>query len=176
MSHDLCDAFLNDDNPAFAALYNTKINELNTTSVEVNNSMGFSSDFRAYAMAGGSGFEASVKTNWENGKSFYQAKSHSTLIEEEKEVYTEDYVLYSSLDYSYYKYPVYNEAMEEIGKIAVLNPESDNFSSVWGSGNSWDHPGYIFNHEPGNILSYKPFKIVLCSNKIRAVHQAVSNC
>ncbi len=158
ISHDLCDAFLNDENPSFSALYNTKINELNTTSVEVNNSMGFSSDFKAYAMAGGSGFESSVNTNWEKGKSYYKAMSHSTLIEEEKEVYTEDFVLYSSLDYSYYRYPVFNEAHEKIGSIAVLNPESDNFSSIWGSGNSWDHPGYIFNHDPGNILSYKPYK------------------
>ncbi|MEN8158387.1 MAG: T9SS type A sorting domain-containing protein, partial [Bacteroidota bacterium] len=158
VSHDLCDAFINDESPEFSALYNTKIEERNTTSVEVNNSIGFSSDFRAYAMAGGSGFEAAVKTNWERGQSFYKAISHSTLIEEEKEVYTEDFVLYTSLDYSYYRYPVYNEAREKIGTIAVLNPESDNFSSVWGSGNSWDHPGYIFNHEPGNILSYKPYK------------------
>jgi hypothetical protein len=156
--HDLCDAFVNDENPAFSAMYYTEIDEQSTTGIEVNNSMGFSSDLRAYAMAGGSGFESSVKTNWEMGKSFYGAKSQNTSIEEEKEVYTEDYVLYSSLDYSYYRYPVYNESGEKIGSIAILNPESDNFSSVWGSGNSWNHPGYIFNHETGNIFSYKPYK------------------
>jgi hypothetical protein len=43
-----------------------------------------------------------------------------------------------------------------IGYMAALNPKSENFTSVWGSGNSWNHPAYVFNHEPGNILSYKP--------------------
>jgi Secretion system C-terminal sorting domain len=155
--HDLCDAFIDDANPTFSALYNTRVEDRSTTSIDVSNSMGFSADFRAYSMAGGSGFEASVSGNFEMGQSYYQAKSHSTSIEEEKEVYTEDFVLYSNLDYLYYKYPVYNELKEKIGDIAVLNPESENFSSVWGSGNSWDHPGYTFNHETGNILSYRPY-------------------
>ncbi|MBN1132894.1 MAG: T9SS type A sorting domain-containing protein [Bacteroidales bacterium] len=156
--HDICDAFVEDANPAFSALYYTEINELSTTGVEINASMGFSSDFRAYAMTGGTGFEASVTSNWERGQSYYKAKSHNTSIEEGKEVYTEDFVLYTSLDYSYYRYPVYNEALKLIGHIGVLNPESENFRSIWGSGNSWDHPGYIFNHETGNIFSYKPYK------------------
>lgn len=155
--HDICDAYLEDETPDFSAMYYTKINELNTTSIQVDNSMGFSSEFKAYAMAGGSGFESSVRSNFDMGRSFYKAKSQNTFIEEAKEVYTEDYVLYSSLDYTYYRYPVYDDEYRIIGYLAILNPESTNFSSVWGSGNSWDHPGYIFNHEPGNILSYRPY-------------------
>ncbi|MEX0986234.1 MAG: T9SS type A sorting domain-containing protein [Bacteroidales bacterium] len=159
--YDLCNAFNTAGPPSFYAKYNTKINDQNTTSVEVDNGFGFSSEVSAYAMAGGSGFEASVNANWNKGRSFYKASSQSKTIEEAKSVYTEDYVLYSSLDYAYYKYPVFNRDQEMLGYMAVLNPMSEDFSSVWGSGNSWNHPSYIFNHEPGNILSYKPVKKTL---------------
>jgi hypothetical protein len=153
--YDLCNAFNREDFPPFYATYNTLINDQNTTSVEIDNGFGLSSKVSAYAMAGGSGFEASVNANWNKGRSFYQANSQNKAIEEAKSVYTEDFVLYSSLDYTYYKYPVYNREQEMLGYMAVLNPKSENFSSVWGSGNSWNHPAYVFNHEPGNILSYK---------------------
>lgn len=158
VSYDLCDAFLTEGTPTFSAVYVTEIDGTKTTKFEVDNSIGFSSEFKAYAMAGGSGFESTVRANWNAGKSYYKARSDSRHIEESKEVYTEDYVLYSSLDYTYYRYPIYNESQELIGRIAVLNPESPDLKSAWGSGNSWEHPGYVFNHEPGNLFSYKPFR------------------
>jgi hypothetical protein len=166
--YDLCNAFSTGGSPSFYATYNTLINDQNTTSVEVDNGFGLSSKVSAYAMAGGSGFEASVNASWEQGKSFYQASSQNKTIEEGKSVYTEDFVLYSSLDYTYYKYPVFNRDQEMLGYMAVLNPESENFTSVWGSGNSWNHPGYVFNHEPGNLLSYKSAKNTLdfCSGPV----------
>lgn len=155
--HDLCNAFLTEEQPEFVATY-FKEDELQaTTKFEAANSMGFSSDLRAYAMAGGTGFESSVTANWEKGKSFYKAMTDVTTISNSKDVNTEDFVLYSSLDYSYYKYPVYNEEGKEIGKLAVLNPETE-FTSKWGSGNAWEHPGYTFDHESGNLLSYIPYK------------------
>lgn len=155
--HDLCDAFLSDEQPQFTATYFKEDELLATTKFEAANSMGFSSDLRAYAMAGGTGFESSVTANWEKGKSFYKASTDVTTISNSKDVNTEDFVLYSSLDYTYYKYPVFNEAGKLIGKLAVLNPETD-FTSKWGSGNAWDHPGYTFDHESGNLLSYMPYK------------------
>lgn len=157
-THDICNAFLADGEPPFSAQYYTEVGEEKTTGIEIDNSMGFSSELKVYAMAGGNGFENSVNNNWERGVSYYQSKSHNTLIEEAKEVYTEDYVLYSCLDYLYYRYPVYDESGKRIGKIGVLNPVSDEFKSVWGSANNWEHPGYIFNHEPGNILSYRSLR------------------
>ncbi|MBN1184267.1 MAG: T9SS type A sorting domain-containing protein [Bacteroidales bacterium] len=158
VSYDLCSAFNSNENPPFYSTYNTEIGGETTTSVEVDNAFGFSSDLRVYAEAGGTGFEASVKNNFDAGKSFYHAVSQSKTIEEGKSVYTEDFVLYSSLDYSYYRYPVYNFNLEKLGYIGVLNPKSEKFVSSWGSGNTWEHPGYIFNHESGNLLSYKSCK------------------
>ncbi len=167
VNYDICNAFNSVGFPDFYAKYNTKVENENTTSVAVKSAMGFSNELKAYAMAGGSGFESTVKTNFEMGREFYQANSQNKIIEEEKSVYTEDYVLYSSLDYTYYRYPVYNNDREKIGKIAVLNPKSQNFTTVWGSANTWEHPAYIFNHEPGNILSYKS-----CKNSADICHQA----
>jgi hypothetical protein len=156
--YDLCNAFSSGVAPSFYAKYETKKGEAFTSGVEVDNGFGLSSKVSAYAMAGGSGFEASVNANWNKGRSFYQASSHSENITESWTVNTEDYVLYSCLDYTYYKYPVFNREQEMLGYMAVLNPESENFTTVWGSGSSWNHPAYVFNHEPGNILSYKSVK------------------
>ncbi len=155
--HDICGAFLGEEQPQFTATYFKEDEVQATTKFEAANSMGFSADLRAYAMAGGTGFESSVKTNWEKGKSFYRAKTDVTTISNSKDVNTEDFVLYSSLDYSYYKYPVYDEAGKVIGRLAVLNPDTE-FTSKWGSGNAWEHPGYTFDHESGNLLSYMPYK------------------
>ncbi|MBN2487156.1 MAG: T9SS type A sorting domain-containing protein [Bacteroidales bacterium] len=154
---DLCNAFTGNENPPFYARYNTVLNEKRTTSVGVNDACGFSKDLSGYAMIGGTGFEKSASEKWDSGKSYYQAYCQNKIIEEEKTVYTEDYVLYSAMDYTYYRYPVYNQLRSLIGYMAVLNPKSA-FSSNWDSGNSWEHPSYIFNHETGNILSYKPYK------------------
>ena len=155
--HDLCNAFLSEEQPEFVATYFKEDQGEVTTKFDASNSMGFSADLRAYAMAGGSGFESSVTTNWEKGKSFYRAKTEVNSISNSKDVNTEDFVLYSHLDYSYYKYPVYDEAGKVIGKLAVLNPETK-IQSSWGSGNAWYHSGYTFNHESGNLLSYRPYK------------------
>lgn len=157
VSHDLCDAYLGEGDPAFTAIYNTKVEEKNTTSVSMERSMGLSSEFKVYAEAGGTGFENTTRSSFDMGSSFYQGFSQESVIEETWAVYKEDYVLFSKMDYTYYRYPIYGEQNEYLGKIAVLNPESEEFSSAWGSGNSWNHPGYIFNHEPGNILSYKQY-------------------
>jgi len=155
--HDICGAFLSEEQPQFTATYFKEYEAGETTNFETANSMGFSADLRAYAMAGGSGFESSVTANWEKGKSYYNARTEETTISNSKDVHTEDFVLYSSLDYTYYKYPVYNNDGKEIGKLAVLNPETK-LTSSWGSGNAWQHPGYTFDHESGNLLSYKPYK------------------
>jgi hypothetical protein len=155
--HDLCDAFLSEEQPQFIATYYKEDEVQATTKFEAANSMGFSADLRAYAMAGGSGFESSVTANWEKGKSFYNAKTDVSTISNSKDANTEDFVLYSSLDYTYYRYPVYSEEGKVIGKLAVLNPETE-FTSKWGSGNSWEHPGFDLNHESGNLLSYRPYK------------------
>ncbi len=163
--HDLCNAYLGEEQPQFIATY-FKEDEVDvTTKFEAANSMGFSADFRAYAMAGGSGFESSVKTNWEKGKSFYRATTNVTTISNSKDVNTEDFVLYSLLNYTYYKYPIYNASGKIIGNLAVLNPETE-FTSKWGGGNAWHHPGYSFNHESGNLLSYMPYKCTydFCDN------------
>ncbi|MDF1571235.1 MAG: hypothetical protein P1P82_06425 [Bacteroidales bacterium] len=155
--HDLCNAFLGEEQPQFTATYYKEDAVQATTRFEAANSMGFSANLRAYAMAGGSGFESSVTANWEKGKSFYNAKTDVSTISNSKDANTEDFVLFSSLDYTYYKYPVYNEEGRVIGKLAVLNPETE-FTSKWGSGNSWEHPGFDLNHESGNLLSYRPYK------------------
>jgi hypothetical protein len=150
---DLCNAYAGGE-PAFHATYITTIDQQKTTSVNVDKGFGFSSDIRAYAMAGGSGFEAAVNANWEKGSSFYQASSQNTTIEDKIKIQLEDYVLYSYLDYDYYKYPVFNLEGEKLGEIAVLNPVSP-FSSALRSANDWTHPSFVLNHEPGNIFSYK---------------------
>jgi hypothetical protein len=151
---DLCNAYTG-GTPPFHAKYITKTTGGNTTSITVDKGYGISSDFRAYAMSGGTGFEASVQANWEKGSSFYRANTQIKTIEEEKTIYTEDFVLRSSMNYNYYKYPVYDRNGEKLGDIAVLNPVSPNFIFAWESANDWTHPSYVFNHEPGNILSYK---------------------
>jgi hypothetical protein len=151
---DLCNAYTG-GTPPFHAKYITKTTGGNTTSITVDKGYGISSDFRAYAMSGGTGFEASVQANWEKGSSFYRANTQIKTIEEEKTIYTEDFVLRSSMNYNYYKYPVYDRHGEKLGDIAVLNPVSPNFIFAWESANDWTHPSYVFNHEPGNILSYK---------------------
>jgi hypothetical protein len=153
---DLCNAF-KVSTPEFIAKYITRVGNKETTTVMVENGFGFSSDTRLYAMAGGNGFEGRVQKNWEEGRSRYNANIQNRTIEEEKSIYTEDFVLYSSLNYDLYKYPVYNRDGRKFGDIAVLNPVSS-FSSSWGSANSWTHPSYVFNHEPGNLLSYKQRK------------------
>jgi opacity protein-like surface antigen len=142
----------------FSAKYNSSVGDMKTTSVKVNDGMGFSSDFRAYAMAGGTGIETSIQRNWEKGRSFYSANSQDKFIDQTRTAYTEDYVLRSSMDYNYYKYPIYDRKGKKLGDIAVMNPALPDFSSAWESSANWNHPSYVFNHEPGNLLSYKQRK------------------
>jgi hypothetical protein len=150
---DLCNAYAEKE-PAFHATYITAINQQTTTSVKVDKGFGVSADIRTYAMSGGTGFEAAVQANWEKGSSFYKASSQNTTIEDKITIHLEDFILYSYLDYDYYKYPVFNREGEKLGDIAVLNPVSP-FATALGSANDWTHPSFVLNHEPGNILSYK---------------------
>jgi hypothetical protein len=141
----------------FYATYSKGTNAKKSTSVEIDHSYGYSSDFHAYAMYGGTGFESSVKASWDAKSSYFADKCEETQISEDKTAYREDWIWCSVLDYKYYKYPIYDHKKTFVGYIAVLAPNSG-FRSQWISGNSWDHPGYVFDHEYGNLLSYKPFK------------------
>jgi hypothetical protein len=154
--HDLNNAYNRNGNPPFyASYYNGKGSE-NTTSVDVGEYYGFSEELTKYDIAAGNGYEDAVSSAMENGGSYFRAFEQNAEMQESRNVYTEDYVLYTSLLYKYYKYPVYNAELIKVGYIGVLSPQSK-VTSNWTSGNSWEHPAYSPDHETGNILSYKSY-------------------
>jgi hypothetical protein len=151
---DICNAYTGGDPPFFAS-YATTVDNSNTTGVKVDKGMGFSAELKATLDVGGTGFEAGVKGNFDRENSFHNSQKLDVQIGQGKKIDTEDFVLFSSLTYDYYSYPVYDRDRVKVGNIAVLNPKSTESSSSWSRGNDWNHPSYAFNHEPGNLLSYK---------------------
>jgi hypothetical protein len=142
--------------PTFFAKYSTTITNTNTTSIKVDKGMGISSEFKAFAFASGNGFELGVRGNFNMDKSFFDSKERDITVQQGFTIEKEDYIRYSELDYLYYDYPVYDKKKDSlVGDIAVLNPQSEDRSNTWKQGKLWNHPSFVFNHEPGNILSYK---------------------
>ncbi|SHI65582.1 Por secretion system C-terminal sorting domain-containing protein [Tangfeifania diversioriginum] len=137
-----------------SAIYKTVVSDNQTTTVKIDKGMGISSELSAYAMAGGSGFEAKVNGNFEKNSSYFNTNSEVLTFEQSTQYEKGDYVLYSYLDYDYYSYPVYTRKGKKLGNIVVMNPVSE-YKSGWINTNEWNHPCFVPNHDPGNILSYK---------------------
>jgi hypothetical protein len=152
--HDLNNAYSNNGSPTFYAKYVNGSGNENTTEINVENSLGYSSDFEEHSFFAGSGFKNSTTNNFNIGKAFYNSTESNLNLEQEYTVYKEDFILTSRWNYKYYKYPVYDSSYKKTGYIGVIVPVSDVVYG-WESGNSVKNCSYSFNHEPGNILSYK---------------------
>jgi len=149
----LCDNYKNPPLP-FSVIYKTTNEGQATTNVKVDKGIGLSSELNIYALAGGSGFDAGVKANFAKDNSFYKSEVSDISLANENTYSNEDFILYSSIDYDYYNYPVTDRKGKKLGDIAVLNPVKFK-ETKWKSANDWDDPSYVLNHEPGNLLSYK---------------------
>jgi hypothetical protein len=152
--HDLNKAYATPDDPPFYASYYNEKGGKETTSISTQNSYGFSNEWKNYRMIGGNGFEKTTILNTQENSTYFQGYEQQKSIGNKLDVFTEDWILCSELDYRYYRYPIYNMDLKRLGYFGILSPHSGLIYS-WKSGNSYNNFGYCFDHEPCNILSYK---------------------
>jgi hypothetical protein len=152
--NDLNNAYNSSGNPPFYATYYQEKGEKKTTTVSTQTSYAFSNEWKDYNMKAGNGFENTTLLATETNNDYYQGYEQQISLGNKLDVYKEDWILCSNLEYMYYRYPIYNSNLKKLGYYGILSPHSQLVYS-WNSGNASKQLGYIFDHEPGNILSYK---------------------